>query len=119
DARGADGAPAAGGAASRRAGGTAPPGSEPPSRNGSGRPARPPPVTRVTVPSGATSQSRPNQWSGSASALPCSSTSGKPRISTSSASGGLSQAKPNPAAPPRPTGGPPHQGPASTPADAT
>jgi phytoene dehydrogenase-like protein len=44
----------------------------------------------VTVPSGATSHSRPNQWSGSASALPCSSTSGKPRISTSSASGGLS-----------------------------
>ena len=63
------------------------------SRSGSGSPARPAPVTSVTVPSGATSLSRANQCSGAASALPHSSTRGKPRISVSSSSGAVSNVR--------------------------
>src|SRR5579875_1917232 len=95
------------------------PGREPASRSGSGRPARPPPVTSVTVPSGATSQSRANQCSGSASALPAISTTGKPRISTSSASTGESNIRQNASAPRWSTVSSPHQWPASAPAEGT
>src|SRR5262249_36436525 len=97
----------------------APPGSEPPSRSGSGRPAPPRPVTRVTLPSRPAPPNLPNQCGGSASALPYSPTSGKPRISVSPGSGGLSKTMLNAPAPRWSDVSSPHQWPASTPADGT
>ena len=91
----------------------------PGSRSGSGTPARPAPVTSVAVPSGATSLSRANQCSGAASALPDSSTRGKPRISRSQSSGAESNVRLHASASRWSPVSSPHQLPAAIPADGT